>query len=66
MTTRRRMLAAARLSEAERHTKLPAGVVTRGNAVQQLLKTHSGQQRPECGKGAIYVPEVSSPPCSRA
>jgi len=38
-----------------RHTKLPAGTVTRSNAVHKLLKTHSCQQCSECGKWAIYV-----------
>lgn len=43
----------------KRHTKLPPGAVTRSKAVQVLLKTHSCQQCPECGKWAIYVPKVS-------
>jgi hypothetical protein len=49
-----------------RHTKLPVGTITRSKAVQVLLKTHSCQQCPECGKWAIYVPKVSSPPRLRA
>ncbi len=44
----------------KRHTKLPAGTVTRSNAVHKLLKTHSCQQCAECGKWAIYVPKGSS------
>jgi hypothetical protein len=41
----------------KRHTKLPTGAVTRSKAVQVLLKTHSCQQCPECGKWAMYVPK---------
>jgi hypothetical protein len=50
----------------KRHTKLPAGTVTRSNAVHVLLKTHSCQQCSECGKWAMYVLKGSSPPRSKA
>jgi hypothetical protein len=46
----------------KRHTELGTGHYTRQVAATKLLKTHSCQKCPDCGKWAIYVPKGLSQP----